>query len=101
MNYYEYNGHEPGPTAVSFGGMGFVSMLQIAFIVLKLCGVITWSWWFVMMPYLASFGLMVLAALIFGAVCWVLAVKDTRYKRKLLQEREAQQMIFTDKGEQK
>ena len=34
----------------SSGGMGFLGVLQIVFIVLKLCKVITWSWWAVLMP---------------------------------------------------
>ena len=31
-------------------GIGFGSLLLLAFIVLKLCNVITWSWWWVMSP---------------------------------------------------
>lgn len=30
--------------------MGFCEALTIAFIVLKLVGVITWSWWLVLLP---------------------------------------------------
>ena len=32
------------------GGVSFDSLLQIAFIVLKLCGTINWSWWWVLSP---------------------------------------------------
>jgi phosphoglycerol transferase MdoB-like AlkP superfamily enzyme len=32
------------------GGIGFLSLLGLAFIVLKLCHVITWSWWWVLAP---------------------------------------------------
>lgn len=32
------------------GGIGFTSLLTIVFIALKLCGVITWSWWWVLSP---------------------------------------------------
>ena len=32
------------------GGIGFVGLLTIAFIVLKLVGVITWSWVWVLSP---------------------------------------------------
>ena len=32
------------------GGIGFCGLLTIAFIVLKLCGVITWSWVWVLAP---------------------------------------------------
>lgn len=32
-------------------GLGFGSVLGIVFIVLKLCGVIDWSWWWVLCPF--------------------------------------------------
>jgi hypothetical protein len=32
------------------GGIGFLGALTIVFIVLKLTGVITWSWWWVLSP---------------------------------------------------
>lgn len=32
------------------GGIGFLGLLQICFIVLKLCKVITWSWIWVLSP---------------------------------------------------
>lgn len=32
------------------GGISFLGVLTIAFIVLKLCGVISWSWWWVLSP---------------------------------------------------
>ncbi len=32
------------------GGIGSTGLLQIAFIVLKLCHVIEWSWWWVLSP---------------------------------------------------
>lgn len=35
-------------------GLGFVGALQIAFIVLKLCNVINWKWWVVLLPSLIS-----------------------------------------------
>ena len=31
-------------------GVSFLELLQLAFIILKLCKVIDWSWWFVLMP---------------------------------------------------
>lgn len=34
----------------STGGIGFCGLLTIAFIVLKLCHVIEWSWWWVLSP---------------------------------------------------
>jgi len=34
----------------SSGGIGFGGLLTVAFIVLKLCDVIKWSWWWVLSP---------------------------------------------------
>lgn len=37
------------------GGVGFFGLLTIVLIVLKLCGVITWDWvWVLFGPFLAS-----------------------------------------------
>ena len=39
---------------MKFGVIDFFwASLQIAFVVLKLCGVIDWSWWLVLSPILA------------------------------------------------
>lgn len=35
----------------SSGGIGIGGVLLIVFIVLKLCGVIAWSWWWVLGPF--------------------------------------------------
>lgn len=45
-------------TTVS-GGIGFSGLLTIAFIVLKLCGVINWSWIWVFSPMWISAALCV------------------------------------------
>ena len=45
------------------GGMSLLGVLQVVFIVLKLVGVITWSWWLVFIPlflYIALNALLVL-----------------------------------------
>lgn len=35
---------------VVYRGPGLCSILTVAFIILKLCGVISWSWWWVLAP---------------------------------------------------
>lgn len=35
----------------SSGGIGLLGILQIVFIVLKLCGLINWAWGFVLIPF--------------------------------------------------
>jgi len=46
------------------GGISFLSVIFIVFLVLKLTGVITWSWWWVTAPLWAGFGLGVLILLV-------------------------------------
>ena len=43
----------------SSGGIGFFGLLAIVFIVLKLCGVITWSWMLVLSPIWIGFVIVV------------------------------------------
>lgn len=45
-------------------GMGFFGWLQLAFIVLKLVGVINWSWWVVLIPLWAFLAIIVIAILL-------------------------------------
>lgn len=56
----------------SSSGIGFVGLLTIVFIVLKLLGKITWSWWWVLSPLWISAGLTI--PVLLGILIWVLAV---------------------------
>lgn len=57
-------------TTQASGGIGFVSLLTLLFIGLKLTGNIGWSWWWVLSPLLISWGivlaLLVVALIILG-----------------------------------
>lgn len=44
----------------SSSGVGFAELLQIAFIVLKLCKVINWSWFWVLSPTWISVAVIIL-----------------------------------------
>ena len=44
------------------GGIGFTGLLTIVFIILKLCNIIAWSWWWVLSPLWIS------------AILWVIVV---------------------------
>ena len=49
--------------------LGFFSILGLIFITLKLTGVITWSWWLVLLPlYL---GVAILAAIFLGGLALI------------------------------
>lgn len=54
----------------SSGGIGFVGLLQILFIGLKLTNYINWSWWWVFSPFLISTALtlVILAIIITVAI---------------------------------
>ena len=39
-------------------GIGIAGLLTIVFVVLKLCGVIDWSWWWVLSPLWISLSLL-------------------------------------------
>ena len=54
------------------GGIGIAGVLTIVFVVLKLVGVIAWSWWWVLSPLWISFGLWLLVFLIAGLVALIL-----------------------------
>lgn len=41
------------------GGIGFLGLLTIVFIILKLTGVIAWSWWAVTSPLWAPFAIVI------------------------------------------
>lgn len=45
-------------------GVGFCEVLGIVFIVLKLVGVIDWSWWLVLLPIYAPLAIFLLGAVI-------------------------------------
>lgn len=50
------------------GGIGFFEILAIAFIALKLMGIITWSWWWVLAPLWAPVAVILIIAAALGLV---------------------------------
>jgi hypothetical protein len=51
-------------SASASGGIGFTGLLTVAFVVLKLTGVIDWSWWWVLSPTLFSIALALLVIIL-------------------------------------
>lgn len=69
--------------------VGFLGLLTLVFITLKLIGVITWSWWLVLLPLYAG------VLLVFGSVIFLYVVscaltagekftyrKDPRFRKR-------------------
>jgi len=73
--------------------MGFLELLTIIFIVLKLTGVIAWSWWIVLLP-------MIIAAAIYAmifAVWLTVFIKGVRESKKLDKEMKDMDRRFREK----
>ena len=64
----------------SASGLGLGSVLTIIFIVLKLVGVIDWSWWWVVSPAMIEIGLTIL--LLIGLKIYSDAIKKRRRKER-------------------
>ncbi len=61
--------------STSTGGIGFTGALAIVFITLKLCGQITWSWWWVLSPIWISVSFAILVVIVVAVIA-ILASKS-------------------------
>lgn len=62
--------------SISMGsGLTFGSVLFFIFLILKLCGVIEWSWWWVTAPLWVGFGLTLLLIVVLALV-YAIIIKD-------------------------
>lgn len=48
----------------SSGGPGFLGLLCLVFITLKLTGFISWSWWWILSPFLIPLGFALLVLVV-------------------------------------
>ena len=53
------------------GGIGFCGLLTLIFITLKLCNVITWSWWWVLAPLWMPLAIIIILLIILGIVALI------------------------------
>lgn len=51
-------------STVKTGGIGFTGLLTVTFIVLKLCHVIDWSWWWVLSPLWIAWALIIVLIIV-------------------------------------
>lgn len=70
-------------TNITIGGTSFVGMLTLAFIVLKLAGLIHWSWVWVLAPTWISFAI----SIVLIVVIFVVVAIKSRTKGKNLHRR--------------
>ena len=48
--------------------MGFLEVLTLIFVVLKLTGQIDWSWWLVLLPEIIAVAIYIICFVIFGVI---------------------------------
>ena len=77
MSKYNYNNNNN--TGAS-GGLGLGTVLFLIFLVLKLVGVIDWSWWWVTAPLWRS---LVLYGLIIGTTFFCLWIQDLNNRKRI------------------
>lgn len=58
----------------------FITLLALAFIILKLCGVITWSWWWVLSPLWIPASIGIVVTLTAFIVFMIYSIKKDRNK---------------------
>lgn len=58
-------------TKTTTTGVSLLGVLQIIFIVLKVCGLIDWSWWMVFIPVWIDLGIIAVFLLIY---CIIVAI---------------------------
>jgi phosphoglycerol transferase MdoB-like AlkP superfamily enzyme len=55
------------------GGIGVLGLLGVSFVVLKLCNVINWSWWWVTAPFWGWIPLVAVIAVAIVLIAWLRA----------------------------
>lgn len=60
------------------GGIGFLGVLTVAFIVLKLCNVISWSWFWVLSPLILSGTLIIIMVCLLLVLYYGISRRRTR-----------------------
>ena len=63
-------------TKVVYKGLGLLNILTIIFVIAKICGAITWSWWLVLLPTIINVGLSILVWLVILVVITIAAFLD-------------------------
>lgn len=66
----------------SSSGIGFFGLLELVFIVLKLCGIIHWSWIWVLMPTLLPITLVLVVCLVIVLRCCILHLFENKKIKK-------------------
>jgi len=67
-------------------GIGFCGILTIVFIVLKLVGTISWSWWWILSPIWIPWMIVLAILLVVGIVYGILSIAEVIIKRNVIKK---------------
>jgi phosphoglycerol transferase MdoB-like AlkP superfamily enzyme len=76
-------------TTQARGGLSVAGLLGVAFIVLKLIGVISWSWWWVLAPFWGPVALWLLVMAALSVAIGLVTLFESRQQRKVRKARKA------------
>lgn len=72
MKTYKNNNNNISSSSSSSSGIGFVGLLTILFIALKLTGYIDWSWIWVLSPIWVS----IILGILFFVIIFIISIKN-------------------------
>lgn len=61
---------------------GICEIVTLVFIILKLCGLINWSWWLVFLPVLVPLALYSISFILLTIIAYYIIAKDERKNKK-------------------
>jgi hypothetical protein len=79
---------KPNSSSSSSSGIGFAGLLTVAFIVLKLCGVIDWSWGWVLAPLWIP-TVLILTVFMLAGLGFILRSSVAEHRRRRAAKRQA------------
>lgn len=62
--------------------LSLTTILTIIFVILKLCGVLSWSWWWVLSPLWGGVAIFIVLALIWLFCFIAVTIKEKRENKK-------------------
>lgn len=94
-----YNSNSNSAAGIGGGGVSFAGLVQIAFLVLKLCHIIDWPWFWVLFPCILSLGILALLGLGLLILFIVWAIQEKKQEKKYEKKRVELQQVKEDKEE--
>lgn len=74
-------------TSTTSSGVGFLELLTVAFVILKLCHVIDWSWWWVLAPTWIPLALAAAILIVCGIIKligWILSRRRRKQREQFV-----------------